>query len=194
MWRARWIPGTTSRLLNEANAGRVAGVFGLRGELKVAPSRIGEDALAAGIDVRAVLADGTSRLLRVRALRRHQGRPLLAFDGVDDADAAQVLVGAALFVDRGVVALGEGEYFDDDLVGCSLVDVGGAVLGDVVAVEHYPAQDVLLIGRAPFDKLRTGSAMVPLVRAFVRGIDVGARRITVDLPPGLLDPREADEA
>ena len=170
----------------------MAGVFGLRGELKVAPSRIGEDALVAGIDVRALLADGTSRVLHVRALRRHQGRPLLAFEGVDDANAAQVLVGAALFVDRDVVALGEGEYFDDDLVGCSLVDVGGAVLGEVVAVEHYPAQDVLLIG--PFDKLRTGCAMVPLVRAFVRGIDVGARRIIVDLPPGLLDPSEADQA
>jgi 16S rRNA processing protein RimM len=164
----------------------VAGVFGLRGELKVAPSRIGEDALVAGIDVRALLADGTSRVLHVRALRRHQGRPLLAFEGVDDANAAQVLVGAALFVDRDVVALGEGEYFDDDLVGCSLVDAGGVVLGEVVAVEHYPAQDVLLIGR--------GRAMVPLVRAFVRGIDVGARRIIVDLPPGLLDPSEADQA
>jgi len=164
----------------------VAGVFGLRGELKVAPSRIGEDSLAAGVDVRAELGDGTSRGLRVRALRRHQGRPLLAFEGVDDADAAQVLVGAALFVDRAVVALGEGEYFDDDLVGCALVDVAGIVLGDVVAVEHYPAQDVLLIGPS--------RAMVPLVRAFVRGIDVGARRITVDLPPGLLDPSQADEA
>jgi 16S rRNA processing protein RimM len=185
-WPARWIPGTTNRLPNEANAGRVAGVFGLRGELKVAPSRIGEDALVAGIDVRALLADGTSRALHVRALRRHQGRPLLAFEGVDDANAAQLLVGAALFVDRDVVALGQGEYFDDDLVGCSLVDVGGAELGEVVAVEHYPAQDVLLIGRA--------RAMVPLVRAFVRGIDVGARRITVDLPPGLLDPSEADQA
>jgi 16S rRNA processing protein RimM len=164
----------------------VAGVFGLRGELKVAPSRIGEDALAAGLALRAVLADGTSREMRVRSLRRHQGRPLLAFEGVDDASAAQTLVGAALFVDRAAVALGEGEYFDDDLVGCALVDVAGTVLGDVVAVEHYPAQDVLLVGPS--------RAMVPLVRAFVRGIDVTARRITVDVPAGLLDPSAADEA
>jgi 16S rRNA processing protein RimM len=185
-WRDRQTPGTTSRLLSEANAGRVAGVFGLRGELKVAPSRIGEDALAAGVELRAALDDGTSRALRVRAVRKHQGRPLLAFEGVDDASAAQALVGATLFVDRGVVALGEGEYFDDDLVGCTLVDVAGTELGEVVAVEHYPAQDVLLIGRR--------RAMVPLVRAFVRGVDVAARRITVDLPPGLLDPSEADEA
>ena len=164
----------------------MTGVFGLRGELKIAPSRIGEDALAAGIDVRAMLADGTSRALRVRALRLHQGRPLLAFEGIDDANAAQALAGATLFVDRAIVAMGEGEYFDDDLVGCALVDVAGTVLGEVVAVEHYPAQDVLLVGPR--------RAMVPLVRAFVRGVDVGARRITVDLPAGLLDPREADEA
>ena len=164
----------------------MAGVFGLRGELKVAPSRIGEDSLAAGVAVRAVLGDGTSHALRVRALRRHQGRPLLAFEGVDDADAAQALVGAALFVDRAAVALDEGEYFDDDLVGCALIDAAGVVLGDVVAVEHYPAQDVLLIGPR--------RAMVPLVHAFVRGIDIAARRITVDLPAGLLDPNQADEA
>jgi ribosomal 30S subunit maturation factor RimM len=36
--------------------------------------------------------------------------------------------------------------------------------------------------------------MVPLVRAFVKGIDVRARRISVELPPGLLDSQEAEEA
>jgi 16S rRNA processing protein RimM len=164
----------------------VAGVFGLHGELKVAASRIGDDALAAGLDVRARLPDGTSRALRIRSLRRHQGRPLVAFDGVDDANAAQALVGATLTIDRAAVRLARGEYFDDDLVGCVLVDPGGAVLGRVVAVEHYPAQDVLLVGNR--------RALVPLVRAFVKHIDVGAKRIAVELPPGLLDAREAEEA
>lgn len=183
------MPGTTTRrraATNEANAGRVAGVFGLRGELKIAPSRSGEDALAAGVGVRAQLADGTSRALRVRTLRVHKGRPLVAFDGIDDATAADALTGATLFVDRADVAMDDDEYFDDDLVGCALIDAAGTVLGEVVAVEHYPAQDVLLVGPR--------RAMVPLVRAFVRAIDVGARRISVELPAGLLDPREADEA
>jgi 16S rRNA processing protein RimM len=170
----------------------VAGVFGLRGELKIAPSRIGDDALAAGVDVRATLADGTVRALRVRALRRHQGRPLVAFDDVDDATAARVLVGATLAIDRDAVALDEGEYFDDDLVGCALVDAGGGVVAEVVAVEHYPAQDVLIVALPR--KHGAGRAMVPLVRAFVKGVDVRARRISVELPPGLLDSAEADEA
>jgi 16S rRNA processing protein RimM len=179
------LPTRVSTPRNDAGAGRIAGVFGLRGELKVAPSRIGEDALRAGLEVRARLRDGAERTLRIRSLRRHQGRPLVAFDGIDDANAAETLVGATLTIDRAVVELAPDEYFDDDLVGCALVDAGGATLGRVVAVEHYPAQDVLL--------LETG-AIVPLVRAFVKDVDVRAKRILVDLPPGLLDASAAEEA
>jgi 16S rRNA processing protein RimM len=164
----------------------VVGVFGLRGELKVSPSRIGQDTLAAGVELHATLPDGTVRTVRVRAVRLHQGRPLVAFEDIDDADAAEELVGATLGIGRDDVELAADEYFDGDLVGCVLVDDGGAQLGDVVAVEHYPAQDILLVGAR--------RAMVPLVRAFVKDVDVRARRIRVELPAGLLDPREAEEA
>jgi 16S rRNA processing protein RimM len=169
---------------SEGNAGRVAGVFGLRGELKIAPSRIGEDALAAGLTVRATLRDGSVRALRIRTLRRHQGRPLAAFDGIEDATAADALVGATLAIDRAEIVLRDDEYLDDDLVGCRLVDGAGTPLGDVVAVEHYPAQDVLLVGPR--------RAMVPLVRAFIVAVDLRAKRITVELPPGLLDDSQAE--
>lgn len=172
--------------LSEANAGRIAGVFGLRGELKVDPSRIGDDALDVGLALHATLRDGTARALRIRALRRHKGRPLVAFEGIDDATAAEALVGATLAIDREAVELAADEYFDADLVGCTLIDGSGNALGEVVAVEHYPAQDFLLVGPQ--------RAMVPLVRAFVQHVDVPARRITVDLPPGLLDSAQADQA
>ena len=166
-------------------------MFGLRGELKIAASRIGDDVLAPGLSLRATLADGSSRDLRVRAMRLHQGRPLLSVDGVEDANAAEALVGATLAVDRGAVSLEEGEYFDDDLVGCVLVDARGAELADVLAVEHYPAQDVLIVSPRG---ARGARAMVPLVRAFVKAVDVRAKRISVELPAGLLDSGEAEEA
>lgn len=170
----------------------MAGVFGLRGELKIAPSRIGEDALGRGLDVRATLRDGSVRALRIAALRMHKGRPLVRFDGVDDATAAEDLVGATLAIDRDAVVLSADEYLDDDLAGCVLVDAAGAVLGEVISVEHYPAQDVLMV--AVPGRPRNRPAMVPLVRAFVRGVDIAHKRIVVELPPGLLDPAEADEA
>ena len=178
-------PRATTRP-SEANAGRVAGVFGLRGDLKVAASRIGEDALVAGLQVRATLADGTTRALRIAAIRRHQGRPLVHFDGVDDATSAAALVGSTLAIDRADVVLAADEYLDDDLVGCTVLDTNGAPLGHVAGVEHFPAQDILLVGAA--------RAMLPFVRAFVRSVDVAAKQIVVDVPPGLIDPGEAAEA
>ncbi len=152
----------------------------------MAASRIGEDALVAGIDVRATLADGSTRTLRVTSVRRHKDRPLVHFAGIDDATSAEALIGSTLAIDRTAVVLARDEYLDDDLTGCAIVSVDGAHLGDVVAVEHYPAQDILVVGAA--------RAMLPLVRAFIRSVDIAARRIVVDVPPGLLDPSEAEEA
>jgi len=121
----------------------------------------------------------------VRSARLHKGRPLAAFDGFDDLSAAETLVGATLALDRRDVVLSPGEYLDADLVGCAIVDSDGARLGDVMAVEHFPSQDMLVVG--------TARALVPLVAAFIRAIDVARKCIVVDLPPGLLDEREADQ-
>ena len=82
--------------------------------------------------------------------------------------------------------LGEREYFDEDLVGCRLLDEAGVERGVVVDVLHYPNQDLLVIGPA--------RAMLPLVAAFIAGVDVARKEIRVTVPVGLLDPAAADEA
>ncbi len=169
---------------SELNAGRIVGVFGLRGECKIDATRLGADALLPGSVLRVRLTNGSERDLRVRAARLHKGRPLAAFDGFDDINAAQALVGGMLALDRAAAVLSPGEYLDADLVGCTLVDSNGADAGDVVAVEHYPSQDMLVVGPA-----RT---LVPMVAAFVQSVDIARKRIEVDLPRGLLDDREAD--
>jgi 16S rRNA processing protein RimM len=156
----------------------------LRGECKIDATRLGTDGLRAGGTVAARLPDGTARDLHIRSVRLHKGRPLAAFAGFDDATAAQTLVGATLALERAEIVLGPGEYLDADLTGCRLVDGAGSDLGEVVAVEHYPSQDMLVVGPA-----RT---LVPLVAAFVTAVDIVGRRIIVDLPLGLLDERDAD--
>jgi 16S rRNA processing protein RimM len=179
--RATRLRATTSS--DFVNAGRIVGIFGLRGECKIEATRLGADALGPGAVVHVRLTDGSERELRVCAARMHKGRPLAAFEGFDDASAAQALVGAELTIERVAVTLSAGEYLDVDLVGCRLIDRDGAALGPVVAVEHYPSQDMLVVGAA-----RT---LVPMVSAFVQSIDIAGRRIVVDLPPGLIDDRDA---
>ena len=124
--------------------------------------------------------------MTIAAVRRQKDRPLIRIVGVDDADAAQALVGAQLTIARDDAPLGAGEYFDEDLVGCRLLDEGGIERGVVVDVLHYPNQDLLVIGAA--------RAMLPLIAAFIASIDVARKEIRVTVPDGLLDPSAADEA
>jgi len=161
-------------------------VFGLRGELKLDASRIGDDAVRAGLEVALRLADGTTRDVTIAAVRRQKDRPLIRLVGVDDAAAAQALVGSQLTIAREDAPLKPGEYFDEDLVGCRLLDEDGTERGIVVGVLHYPNQDLLVIGAA--------RALLPLIAAFIASIDVTRKEIRVTVPAGLLDPSAADEA
>jgi 16S rRNA processing protein RimM len=159
-------------------------VFGLHGELKLDASRIGDDAIRAGLAATLHLADGSTR--EVAAVRRQKGRPLIRLAGIENADAAAALVGAQVRIDRADAPLGAAEYFDADLVGCALVDENGVERGRVVDVLHYPNQDLLVVGVA--------RALLPLVAAFIARVDVARKEIRVTVPPGLLDPLAADEA
>lgn len=114
-------------------------------------------------------------------MRRHKGRLLVRIDGIDDATAAAALAQALLSAPRAAIELAEGEYLDDDLVGCAVVGCDGRAYGRVDRVEHYPASDMLVVG---------GGAMIPMVRAIVVEIDVPGRRICIDPPAGLLDAPE----
>ena len=64
----------------------------------------------------------------------------------------------------------EDEYYVFQLVGLEVVEEGGRALGRVREVASYPANDVL--------ELDSG-ALLPLVEACVREIDLGAGRILV---------------
>lgn len=163
---------------------RIEGIFGIRGELKCRAAGAGEGIFESG---RVFALDDLGRVLVTCAgVRMHKGRPLVRFEGVADANAAQTYVGRTLYAQHGELVLAEDEFLDGDLVGFSLVDSSGALLGRVVAVEHYPAADYLVVGER--------RALVPMVQDFIRAIDRKARSMTVSLPDGLLDPSQAEEA
>jgi 16S rRNA processing protein RimM len=166
-------------------AARLVGTFGVRGELKCVPTRVGEPAIVEGRGF-VLGRDEGARRVSVTSVRRHKGRILVAFQGVESIEAAQALVGSELYIERDAIELAEDEYLDADLIGMRLIDEAGKDLGAVTGVEHYPAQDCLVVGRS--------HALVPLVREFVRSVDLDARAIHVSLPPGLLDPATAHEA
>jgi 16S rRNA processing protein RimM len=164
---------------------RVGRAHGIRGEVTVdvrtdAPGErftpgarlhaTGEHGLA-GVDV-----------LTLATVRDHNGTLLLGFEEVLDRTAAEALRGAVLEADVPDEVDEPDAWYDHQLVGLRVLDPAGADLGEVVAVEHPPAQDLLVVRRP--DGARR---LVPFVAAIVPAVDVPGGTLVVDAPPGLLD-------
>jgi 16S rRNA processing protein RimM len=126
-------------------------------------------------------ADGTRETVTVTAARVHQGRPVIGLEGVNGIGEAERYQGAELRIrpeEQGV--LPAGQYYHHQLIGCDAVDVAGAPIGRVVAVEGEMGQSRLVV--AGLHRRHD----IPLAEAICT-VDLAARRITVRAPEGLLE-------
>ena len=163
---------------NELPVGRIAGLFGIRGELKCDPTSAGRAVFSPGAQLRLVLRDDEGETVTIESVREHKGRLLIALEEAPDATSAQRFIGATFFAPRALLDVEPGEFLDVDLVGCSVVGADGRVHGAVERIEHYPSSDMLVVN----------GRLLPMVRAFVKSIDVKKKEIVIDdLPAGLLD-------
>ena len=121
--------------------------------------------------------------LEIDSAWEHKGRLILGFVGFDSISDAERLRGGVVEARRGdLEPLPDGEFFLDDLVGCSMVDeVTGRGLGLVEEVYEPPGGVLLLsvVGESRKEML------VPFVTEICRDTDLQARRITVRLPAGM---------
>lgn len=159
--------------------GRVARPHGLRGQVVVNPET---DFLEQRFKVGHVLLVGpVDRTIEreIDLVRFHQGRPILAFAGVQTMDEAEILAGAELWVPQSTLdPLPQGTYYRHDLIGCEVRDTADGLVGRVTAVEGTIDRSYLVID---------GDVMLPLVDGICRQVDTVARRIVVDPPQGLID-------
>lgn len=162
--------------------GRIGRAHGVRGEVSVDVRTDDPDArFAPGVVL--VTDPRDAGPLTVDTVRTHSGRLLIRFAGVDDRNAAETLRGVTLLVDSADIPPSDDpdEFHDHELIGLAAVTADGAELGEIVDVEHY-GQDLLVLRRATGD-----DALVPFVSAIVTAVDVPAGRVVLDPPPGLLD-------
>jgi len=169
----------------EVVVGVIGRPHGVRGEVAVEPRTDEPDRrFAPGQHVRS---EGSPRTFTVASMRWHSGRLLVRFAGLDDRTAAEAVRGARLVVDVDPDERPEepGEYYDRQLVGLAVRTAEGAAVGEVLAVLHLPAQDVLEIRTAD------GPRLVPFVADLVPEVDLEGQVLIVADRAGLL--AEIDE-
>jgi 16S rRNA processing protein RimM len=130
----------------------------------------------------ARLLDGVEELLVNGVMTRVERRagtaekPILRLAGHAGREAAEALRGAQLAVPlERAPALEPGEYWAHDLEGCAVWD-GARHVGEVRRMLPLPSCEALEVARED-----GGVVLVPMVRDAIRSVDVGGRRIEVDM-------------
>ncbi len=116
----------------------------------------------------------------IRAVRTHKKALLIAFDGITTRNQAEVLRGKLFEVPEGdLPRLEEDQYFRFDILGINVVDEHGTPLGKVAEVLETGANDVYIV------RDEESELLIPAIDSVVKEIDTEARRMVVELIPGL---------
>ena len=152
--------------------------WGLKGHVKVTPLTSNPDRLNVDAEL---LVRGKRR--RVIEHVEPYGYPILRIEGFPDRTAAESLRGELLEIEEDELAeLPPGEYYVDDLIGMTVVDVAGETIGRLVDVLQTGANDVYVVTREG-----ARDVLIPAIPDVIREVDVAAKRMTIDPLPGLLD-------
>ena len=164
--------------------GRVAGGFGVRGEVKIATYTEDPKSLA---DFKALLRQDGSLALTIISARVAKEGLVTRCKGIETKDAADALRGLRLYVPRQALPEpDEDEFYLTDLVGLPVRHIAdNALLGSVKSVQNFGAGDLLEIQPA----LGGQTWYLPFTRAAVPEVKIAERLILAD-PPALVGEPE----
>lgn len=149
--------------------GRVAGSYGVRGWVKVAPDGGSEEGLA-GARQWWIGAES----YEVSAARVHGATVVGKLAGVETREQALALKGQQVSVPREALPEpDEGKYYLADLVGLEVVNGLGETLGVVTRTYSNGVHDVIEVAG---DKTR----LIPWVAAVVKDVDLLEKRVQVE--------------
>ncbi len=161
--------------------GQITGAHGIRGEVKVSvmtdfPERYRPGAKVY-VGTEADCAPG-----QIETSRPHKGMMLVKLTTVPDRTAAEALRGQYLLIpEEQAMPLGEHENYVHDLVGLAVETTDGQELGKLTEILFTRANDVYIVDGP------NGEVLLPALREVVVRVDLGAGKMIVTVPEGLLD-------
>jgi 16S rRNA processing protein RimM len=155
--------------------GRVAGAFGVKGEVRLSAYT---ETPAALLAYRDLMREDGSPALTVLSGRAAQGDLIGRVREIATKEQADALKGLRLYVPREALPEpDEDEFYLADLIGLHVVTAAGEALGRVRAVQDFGAGDILEIdpGRGP-------TWYLPFTREAVPQVDIAGGRIVAVRP------------
>ena len=132
--------------------------------------------------ITAVKPDGERLGLKIEEHWFQQGRIVLKFAGYDSVETAEDLRNAEICIGEDqAVELEPDEFYDWQLVGCSVETIDGEPIGTVTDVMRTGPSELLVVAGEGKEHL------IPFVAAICVEVDMNGKLIKIDPPEGLLE-------
>ena len=130
-------------------------------------------------------AKSTPRPIELEHHWLHQGRIVLKFAGIDSINDVETLRGLEVAIPKAERApLEDGAIYIADLIDCTLIDSRTAAeAGKIIDVDRESSATPLLVIQTATKE----EALVPFAKAFHPTFDAATKRLTMELPEGLLE-------
>lgn len=161
---------------------RIIKEWGVKGSLKTLPLSSVFTCLKPQDQVWLSGPSGDREKRKVSSLKPLGKYFVISLDGIHDIEAAKVLRNAVVEVaQESLPSLDEGEYYHDQIVGLSVLNLQGDVIGTVAEILSTGSNDVYVV--------RGGNReyLIPAIRDIIREVDLEGGRIFIDTIEGLLD-------
>lgn len=157
--------------------GRISGVFGVKGWIKVYSYTEPRDNIV-NYPLWHLKRGGEWQPVKLEAGRKHGKAVVAKLEGIDDRDAALALREVDIAINRDELEqLGPDEYYWADLIGLRVVTLQGMELGRVERLMETGANDVLVV-------VGDRERLIPYIRGqVIESIDLEAGEIRVDWDP-----------
>lgn len=161
-------------MAKQLEIGRIGAPHGVRGEVHVIPLFEFPEKI---LKLKKILVSGDG-WLDITSARFHKQFILMKFVGIDTIEQVERIKNKCIFALREQLGeLPEGRYYIEDIIGISVFDLSGNLLGKLAEVITTGSNDVYVVKKAGEKDL-----LLPALKSVIKVYDLANEKIIVEPP------------
>lgn len=162
--------------------GKIIGVHGIRGNLKLYPYVDSLSIFKSGHRVVLREPNGREESYAVKGGQPYKNIVRLFLSGIDNRNTAENLIGSEVWMDKSILpGLEPDEYYWSDIIGLDVFQTDDFYLGKVASILPTGSNDVYVVRHPDSGQ----EILIPALQTVVMEMDIKKNRMVVDLPEGL---------
>jgi 16S rRNA processing protein RimM len=165
-------------------AGKIVGAHGVKGSIRIYSYAESLSVYERGSFILVADGTGVEKNYKIKWVKAHGRGALLAFEGIENRNLAENLVGSELFIKKDrLPELEAGDFYWFDIIGLAVFTTDNQFIGNVESIIRTGSNDVYVVRDAQKD--RADETLIPALESVVLAIDLTRKRMVVALPEGL---------